>query len=228
MQVRDVMTKGALTVRPETPVRAVASLFAERGISGAPVVDADGTVIGVISEGDLLRQIAAPEEKPRSWLHRLIDSAPSQALSYAQAHGRTVRDVMSASPMTIGEEDSVAHAAKLLEEHRIRRLPVVRDGKLVGILSRADLMKALLSAPEPGATTSTDAEIERRLNAEMRRQSWTGAYYIFPSVQDGVVSFNGFCDSRDVERGLRVLAEGIPGVKEVRFDLAPVPPPMIA
>ena len=227
MKVREIMTSQVMTVGPDTPVPALASLFASRGISGVPVVDGTGQLVGLVTEGDLLRQITG-EEEAQSWFRRLIESAPSQALQYVQSHGRVARDLMTTSLETVGEDDSIQKAAGIMAKRNIRRLPVVRDGKLVGILSRADLMKAIVAPPAQAPGETSDAEIERKLVAEMRRHSWADAYYIFPHVEKGTVQFHGFCNSDDVERGLRVLAEGIPGVKGVTFDLSPVPPPMLA
>jgi CBS domain-containing protein len=224
MLVRDIMTREVMTVTPETPVPALAALFAERGISGVPVVDASGNLIGLVTEGDLIRRLVVEGEQPRSWLSRLFGSSPQQAHQYAQIHGQRARDVMSTQLQVVGEEDTVSHAAVLLEKHHIRRLPVVKDGKLVGILSRADMMRALLVPVAKVDAPVSDRELLRRVQAEMRTQSWADSYLIFADVAEGVVTFHGLSRSSDVEHALRALGESIPGVKDVKLDLAPKPP----
>ena len=223
MFVRDVMTRDAMTVGPDTPAATLARLFAERGISGVPVVDEAGGLLGMVTEGDLIRRLAAEGEAPRGWFRRLLDSAPQQAEHYARTHGRTARDLMSTGLVHTTEQASLAEAAALLESRQVRRLPVLRDGRLVGILSRADLMRAVLAPPEAAATASSDREIHQRLRDAMAEQPWADSALIFVDVSGGVVTFHGFSRGEAIGRGLRVLAEGIPGVKAVKLDLAPRP-----
>lgn len=223
MHVRDIMTRDVMTVTPETPLPALAALFAERGISGVPVVEADGKLVGMATEGDLMRRLAAEGEPPRSWFRSLLESEQRQAQHYAQTHGRHARDVMSTELLTISEEESVNKAAAILEQKGIRRLPVVRDGKLIGILSRADLMRAVLAPPEAAATATSDREIHTQIRREMRKHPWADSYLLFVDVVGGVATFHGFCRSTEIGQALRVLAEAVPGVKDVRLDLAPTP-----
>jgi CBS domain-containing protein len=225
MKARDVMSRAVATVPADAPVHAVAGLFAERGISGAPVVDAEGRLVGIITEGDLARRLAATQDRPRSWLWGLFTSAERQAEHYARTHGRRARDVMTAEVTTVSEDDSLDHVAAVLERRGIRRAPVVRDGRLVGVVSRADLMLALLSPPDQlAAEAPPDAEIRREVLARMRERPWADSYCVFAEVEDGVVTFHGFCHSEEVKRALRVLAEGVPGVREVRLDLTQATP----
>ena len=225
MKVRDVMSRAVATVPPEASVHAVAGLFAERGISGAPVVDAEGRLLGIITEADLVRRLAATQDRPRSWLWRLLDRVPEQAEHYARTHGRRARDVMTTDVATASEDDDLGRVAALLEQRGIRRVPVVRDGRLVGVVSRADLMLALLLPPDQlAAEAPPDAQIRREVLARMREQPWGDTYYVFAEVEDGVVTFHGFCRTEEVKRALCVLAEGVPGVRDVRLDLAPTPP----
>jgi CBS domain-containing protein len=224
MLVRDIMSREVMTVTPDTPVPALAALFADRGISGVPVVEADGSLIGLVTEGDLIRRLVAENEQPRSWLSRMFGSSPQQAHQYAQVHGQRARDVMSTQLQVLSEDDTVSHAAALLEKHHIRRLPVVKNGKLLGILSRADLMRAVLAPVAKTEIAVSDKEIREQVRKAMRKQAWADSYLIFADVADGVVTFHGFSRSADVERALRVLGESVPGVKEVRLDLVPKPP----
>ena len=223
MRIRDLMTSTPVTVPPETPLQAVAALMAERGISGVPVVDADGTLLGMITDGDLMRRLAVKEDRPETWLARLLASHAQQADHYARSHGRRVKDVMTTELATVTEDASIEEVAKLLESRRIRRVPVVRDGRLLGIVSRADLVRAVMSEPASEPGDAPDDRIRRRVIAAMREQPWVDTYLVFPIVRDGVVTFHGFCGSEKVIRALRVLAEGVEGVREARFETTPTP-----
>lgn len=227
MRARDLMTTSLVTIPPDAPVEAVARMLAERGISGVPVVDAEGRLLGLVTEGDLLRRLAAAEDRPRSWLAGLFASATEQARRYARLHGRKARDVMTTDLVTAEEDTPVEHVARIIEERNIRRVPVLRDGRLVGVVSRADLLRALVAPPGALAADAPDSRIRARLVAAMREQPWADTYYIFPEVEDGVVTFYGFSRSESVKQGLRVLAEGVPGVKAVRFATETVPPDII-
>jgi len=224
MRARDLMTTGLLTLPPDTPVHVVARLLAERGVSGAPVVDAGGRLLGMVTEGDLIRRLAAKEDSPTSWMRGLFSPAADQAARFARTHGRRARDVMTTELATVTEDTPIEQVAQILESKGIRRVPVVRDGALVGIVARADLIRALFDPAGPPAADAPDARIRRELARAMQAQPWVDTWFLLAEVQDGVVTFHGFCRSETVKQGLRVLAEGIPGVKEVRFETDATPP----
>lgn len=226
MNAADVMTTSLVTLPPDLPVGAAARMLAERGISGAPVVDAEGRLLGILTEGDLIRRLAAETDRPRSWFLGLFASASAQADHYARSHGRRVRDVMTREVTSVAEDTPLAEVAALLEKRGIRRVPVLREGRLVGLVSRADLLKVSLEPP-PRPEAASDAAIRRALAAALKGQPWVDAYFVFPEVADGVVTLHGFCRSEAVQRGLRVLAEGVPGVREVRVETDPTPPGLI-
>lgn len=226
MRARDLMTTNLVTIPPTTPLPVVASTLAERGFSGVPVVDADGKLLGLVTEGDLIRRLAAVEDK-HSWLRNFFAPAGRQAADYARSHGRTAQDAMTTALVTAEEDTPVERIAKAMEERGIRRVPVVRDGRLVGIVSRADLIRALMAPPETLAADAPDERIRRDVLKAMREQPWVDAYFIFPDVQDGVVLFHGYCRNEDVKRALRVLAEGIPGVKDVQVMVEKAPLPVV-
>jgi CBS domain-containing protein len=152
MQARDLMTTGVVSVSPETPVREVAHLLLQHKISAAPVVDATGMVIGMVSEGDLIGRSEAEREARRDWWLALLEEGeplnPDFLAALRQNH-RTARDVMSAPVIRVTEATEAGAIAALLAQYRIKRVPVVRDGKLVGIVSRADLLRAISDAGEP-------------------------------------------------------------------------------
>lgn len=226
MRAQDVMTRDLVTIPPGTPLDAIARLFAERGISGAPVVDQDGRLLGLVTESDLMRRIAAPEDRPRGWLREAFTPAGRQAASFARTHGRTARDVMTTALVTAEEDTPIAHIAKMMEERGIRRVPVLREGKLAGIVARADLVRALMTPEATPHEAASDERIRRAVRAAMRAEPWVDAYFIFPDVKDGVVFFHGYCRDEAVKQALRVLAERIPGVRDVQVMVERTPLPI--
>ena len=138
----DVMTREVVSVGPDTPVRAIAELLYTRRISGVPVLE-EGRLIGVVSEGDLIGHAAAIGEQRRSWWLGALMNDSVSARDYAKTHGRTARDVMTSAVITIDEAATLAEIARTLERHRIKRVPVLREGKLVGIVSRGNLLQGL-------------------------------------------------------------------------------------
>ena len=167
MRAMDVMTTNVITVSPDTSVQEVAKILSERSISGVPVVDAENRLVGIVSEGDLLHRVEmGTDRRPdrrtgrrRSWWLDTVGSDEELARAYVKSHGRTARDVMTSEVTSVNETTELADIANLLETRRIKRVPVVRDGKLVGIVSRANLVRALAAAgsrltPTPPPTTA--------------------------------------------------------------------------
>ncbi|WP_223880629.1 CBS domain-containing protein [Roseococcus microcysteis] len=223
MTARDLMTPDVVTVPPETPVVAMAKLMADRGISAVPVLAADGALLGLVTEADLIRRLADEDVEHRpSWFASMFSSPGSQADRYARTHGAVARDVMTANVVAVGLDETAAHIAALMEEKKIRRVLVVEGGKLRGIVSRADLLRALVTPMEAGEAMSDD-RIRRAVLAAMKREPWANSFYLLADVQDGIVTFHGFMRDAGVARGLRVLAEGVPGVKGVKDETQPLP-----
>lgn len=230
MRARDVMTTDVITVDPDTTVQALATLLAERGISGAPVVDAGGRLVGVVSEGDLLHrtEIGAARRhrvRRRSWW--LDDYASANAREYIKDHGRTVRDVMTRDVVTVTEDTELADVATLLEAKRIKRVPVIRDGKVVGIISRANIVRAVgaTKGARAPAGEDDDRSIRARLLGELGGEEW--AKMLWPEdviVRDGIVHF-WISDNEPPEKreALRVAAESISGVRGIQQHLLPEP-----
>lgn len=220
---RDLMTPDVVTVPPETPVVAVARLLAERGISAVPVVDAKGALLGIVTEADLIRRLAGEEEQPAGWFAGLFTDPAAAAERYARTHGVTAADIMTEQVVTVTEDTTAAQIARLLEEKGIRRVVVVTpEGRLRGIVSRADLLRALVEPPKASDGLSDD-RIRRAVLAAMRKEPWADTFYTLVEVQDGVVTFHGFVRSEPVRRGLRVLAENVPGVRGVVDRTQPMP-----
>jgi CBS domain-containing protein len=234
MRAMDVMTTNVVTVGPDTSVQEVATILSERGISGVPVVDAGNRVVGIVSEGDLLHRIeTGTERRPerfagrrRSWWLDTISRDEELARDYVKSHGRSAGDVMTRDVVSVSDTTELADVAALLETKRIKRVPVLRDGKLVGIVSRANLVRALAAAgPRLTADTAADDRtIRQQLLAELKGQEWVHAWAADIIVREGVVHIWVTDDRPEEERqALRIAAENIPGVRGVEEHIVPAP-----
>lgn len=222
LTARDLMTPDVVTVPPETPVVAVARLLAERGISAVPVLDKAGAPLGIVTEADLIRRLAGEEDKPAGWFRALFADPGAQADRYARTHGATAADVMTEDLVAVEESTTAGHVAHMMEEQGIRRVLVVQGGRLRGIVSRADLLRALVAPPKVQGELSDD-RIRRAVLAAMRKEPWADTFYTLVEVKAGIVEFHGFMRTEAVKRGLRVLAENVPGVKGVVDNTEPLP-----
>ncbi|PRX28249.1 BON domain-containing protein [Paraburkholderia sp. BL18I3N2] len=224
MRASDVMTSNVISVTPEMTVREVARIFVDNGISGAPVLDHDGHVAGMISEDDLLRraEIGTDERTRTSWLH--FWSASEEARDYIKTHAAKVRDVMTTDVVTVQPETQLGEVAGILETRRIKRVPVTNAGRLVGIVSRANLVQALASVPDEPASdvTLSDGEIRAMLMGELAGRKWSFAGRNIV-VTDGVVHLWGIFHSLEAVEAVRVAAQTIPGVKRVEDHTEPYP-----
>ena len=222
---REVMTGEVVSVPETMPAEALARLLGHRNISSVPVTDTEGRLVGIVTEADLLRRIAAAEDRPIGWLRRLFGSPVRQADAYARTHGRTAGDVMTRDVVTVGPDATAEHCAHLMEEHRIKRLPVVEDGRLVRVVSRADLLYAAMEEPARigSAAEDRDRAIRRALDREMREQPWVDMLFTYADVRDGVVVLRGFYRTEEVRRALRVMAGRIAGVVRVEDEMERAP-----
>lgn len=223
MLAKDVMTTRVITVNPDTTVVDIARRLLEEGVSAVPVVDTQGAVKGIVSESDLIRRVEIGTDKPLSRWAALILEPGEQATRYLKTHGRTARDVMTSEVVTVDEETPLGEVAELLERKHIKRVPVVKKGKLVGILSRANLLQSL-AVLKPAKTVTADDEVIRRhilesLDLEVGISSST----INVLVDDGVVHLWGAVGSEEQRRAVVVCAEGTQGVKSVDNHLGVVP-----
>lgn len=225
VKVSEVMTRRVIAVTPGTLLLDAIKLMLQDGISGLPVIDEAGKLAGMLTEGDLLRrgEIGTERLRPR-WLELLLGTH-WLAEDYVQAHARRVEEVMTRDVVTVDEETSLGDAVRLMERHRIKRLPVLRADQVVGIVSRADLLRTLVSlAEEIAASPSGDAEIRERLLNAFEKQSWAPLVYGNVVVRNGIVHLWGIVTNEAQRRAARVLAEATPGVKAVRDHMVWVEP----
>jgi CBS domain-containing protein len=220
----DLMRTDLVTMPPETPVGAIARLFTDRGLSAVPIVDASGALVGIVTEADLIRRLANEDQVPiAGWLVRLFDSADARAERYATSHGATAREVMTRDVVTVGPEESALHIARLMEERNIRRVIVATEGRAIGMVTRSDLVRALVAPEQPREQDISDERIRLDLLRAMEQADWLDMRFIGVDVHDGVAEFHGFTRSPAVRHGLRVLAENIAGVRQVKDGTRPFP-----
>jgi len=226
MQAKDIMTVSVVTVTPDTGIKEIAKLLAERQISGVPVVDGEGRVLGIVSEGDLIRRADRSTFKgPKAWWLIFVVSPEKRAEEYIKDHGLLARDVMTREIVTVPEDASLHDIALLLEKHRIKRVPVIRDGKLTGIVSRANLLQgfvALSDTAEPAGNTDDRSIREQVINAI---QDVDASILNFTNilVKDGVVQLWGGVRSKVQIDAFEVAARNVPGVRKVENNIAIVP-----
>jgi CBS domain-containing protein len=224
MRAMDVMTSEVITVEQNASVQTVAKLLAERGISAVPVVDRENRVIGMVSEGDLLHRAETGTERRRSWWLDMMASTNKLAGDYIKSHSGKVKDVMTHDVISVTDVTPVADIAVLLETNRIKRVPVMHDGKLVGIVSRANLVRALaMTITQASGSEADDLSIRDKLLAELKAQRWAEVSPANVTVKDGVVHLWSSYLSEQEKRALVVAAENTPGVRRVEDHMRPVP-----
>jgi CBS domain-containing protein len=218
MQAQDVMTTKVAAVAPDTPVTEIAKLLLERQISAVPVVSDDRQLLGIVSEGDLTHGLGQEGAK-RSWWLELLASSQTRAEAYLKAQGRLAWDVMTRSVISVTPDTPLPEIARLLEARRIKRVPVLRDGELVGIVSRADLLRGFALQPSPDASAD-DRALRERLTVEFERSGLTSRSYVNIVVRDGAVHLWGIVPAREEAKAMRLAAEQVPGVASVKSHLA--------
>lgn len=216
MVAQDVMTTTVVTVTPEMPVPDIARLLLKHRVSAVPVVDSGGRLVGIVSEGDLMRRPETGTERHRSWWLTLVGGPDELAREFVKTHGHLAADVMTGDVVTVADDTPVAEIARLLEERRIKRVPVVRQGRVVGIVSRADLLRALASQRPAAAPPSSDDRTLREQVLHALRSAELGfPGFVNVVVSDGVVHLWGAAESEETRRACRVAAESVAGVRAV-------------
>jgi CBS domain-containing protein len=219
MKARDIMVSPVITAKPSSTVKEVAKLMLDRRISAVPVVDENGELAGIISEGDLMRRAEIGTQPRHSWWLQVLSGDDALANEYVKAHARKVADVMTRNVITASPDTPLHEIARLLERHSIKRVPIVKDGKLVGIVSRANLLQALASSRQDQETPLADGTIRERLLAHLNNQPWAHTLLLNVTVNSGVVDLWGITGSDAERKAIRVAAETTPGVTAVNDHL---------
>jgi len=225
MKAEDVMTRDVISIAPDATILQAARLMLQHHISGLPVVDKDGNLVGVLSEGDFLRRHETRTEVRRSrWLEFLM--GPGRiAAEYSHSHGSKVSEVMTTNVHTVTNDTALEDIVELMERKRIKRVPVMCGSQLVGIVTRSNLMHAMVSMArvvQPAA--KDDATIREALLAELQKEEWAPAAMTNVVVRDGIVELWGVVVDDRQRDAMKIAAENIPGVKAVKDHLVWVEP----
>jgi CBS domain-containing protein len=220
MKVSEVMTRRVISILPDAPISDAIKLMLKKHISGLPVIDEEGKLVGILTEGDLLRRPEIGTERRRSrWLDALF--GPGEAAeAYVHSHSRKVKDLITRDPLTVKESTALHEVVHLMERRNIKRLPVIRAGKVVGIISRANLIRALSGLHRQGRVSEkTDCVIRNRILTEIGKQDWAYSAFVDVTVRKGVVDLWGTITDLEQRKALKVLADNIPGVKKIEDHL---------
>lgn len=221
MKARDVLASHVITVGPELDLKAVANTLVANGISAVPVVTIDGSVVGIVSEGDLMRRAVSGVERKRSRWLETFSLAEQLMAEFVKAHGRKAKDVMTRQVISVSPDTPLQEIADLFEKHGIKRVPVIENGRLVGIVSRANLVQALATH---GLALVDVAEADEALRkvilSNLRKVPWTTALTMVDVIVDhGVVNLLGVVRNEEEKNAIRVVAEETPGVQAVNDHL---------
>ena len=218
MRAHQIMTRSVVTVRPDATILEAANTMLQHHVSGLPVVDAAGKLVGIVSEGDFIRRGEIGTQKKRSrWLSFLMGADATQ---YVREHGRKVSEVMTNDLLTIAEDATLEEIVNAMEANGIKRMPVMRDGKLVGIVSRANLLHAVASlAREIPDPTADDDHIRSRIIQALEKHDWS-PFGLNVIVRDGIVHLSGVITDEDSRKAAIVATENVSGVKKVHDHLS--------
>lgn len=224
MKVSEVMTRNAICVQPRTTVVDAARIMLANHVSGLPVLDEEGALVGVVTEGDMLRRSEiGTEGEQAGWLKALLQPA-AVAADYVATHSRHVSGVMTHSPIFVTPETSLEEVANLLLRKRIKRLPVLENNKLVGVVSRADLLRVLTAQLIKTEDGGSDEEILANIKTEIAKAKWAPKSGLRVEVKDKIVTLEGTIFSDEERRAVITIAENVPGVKDVKDNLVFVDP----
>ncbi len=224
MQAADVMTAPVISVTPATRTRDAIELMLTHHLSGLPVLDEDGRIVGIVSEGDFIRRSELGTEKHRSRFIAFILGPGRSAHDYTKSHARYIRGVMTEEVIAVTEDTHVEEIVSLMEKHAIKRVPVMRGDAVVGMVSRADLLRALVGASRKREEATDDAAIKERILAELAHEEWAPSSCIGVEVRDGTVDITGTIFDARQRLALKVAVENTPGVKAVHDKLVWIDP----
>lgn len=223
LQARDVMTRNVATVTEDTSVHDIAKLMTERHISGVPVVGQDNTLRGIVTEADLLHRVETHTEKKSSWWLTLFSDSEALAREFSKAHGRTAGDIMTRKIIAVPENATLDVIANAFDSYRIKRVPVTRDNVLVGIVSRGDIVRALLRLTERAHAREAGAvdkvALRQSVLDSIRAQPWVNGGTVNVIITDDTVELWGSTETEDQRRAIKILVEETPGVVAVEDHL---------
>jgi len=212
MKAKDIMTRDVVTVVPQSSVHEVAALLVKHRISGIPVTAPDGRLLGIVSEGDLVERVEVGADPKGKWWLDGFSNTQALANQYAKAHGTTVSAVMTRRIATVGPEANLADVAHILQAHHVKRVPVVHDGKLLGIITRSDIVRAVSDAGRPAAPAMrSDGDLQRAILERLQGERWLDASYINLIVDRGRVTVAGLIGSNEERRALCSLVDEVAG-----------------
>jgi CBS domain-containing protein len=229
MLAKEVMTRQVISVTPETGLRDAANTLLSNHVSAVPVIDAQGALVGIVSEGDLIHRSEIGTTPRHAWWQVFSLDPDEHAAEFLRVHGALVRHVMTRQVVTATEDTALAQIVDLFDRFHINRVPIVRDGRIVGIVSRSDLLRRLAHAQPASATgTRSDTAIAQDLDALLAEARWATVTSVSAAIEHevnhGVIQLSGVVGSELEREALLVAARGIPGVKSVEdADLAVVP-----
>jgi CBS-domain-containing membrane protein len=222
MNAFDVMVRDIVTIDPQADVKEAARLLVDHDISALPVVNKNGELVGIISEADLIHRTETDTLKQRPWWLEALTPASTLAADFAKSHGKRVEELMSTDIVSASEQTSLTEIASLLEKHRIKRVPIIKDGKVVGIVSRNNLVQALASTPSnANVDKASDRSIRLELLSRLSDQAWTHFGSRNVIVSNGVAHLWGLVGSEEERKALIALAETVPGVVNVSDEMIP-------
>ena len=221
MKAADVMAIKVITVRPDTPVATIAEVLLANRISAVPVVNDKDVLVGIVSEGDLIHRVEAGTERHRSWWLELLTGKEILAHEFVMSYGRKAADVMTRPVISVQPDTPLGDITALLEKHRIKRVPVVVNGKIAGIVSRANLVQALVSLDQAKKSDAAvdDQTLHSNIVEQLRSRSWVDPSTISVVVNNGTVELWGIVDSETEKDAIRVAVEVTPGVRQVSNKL---------
>ena len=221
MQARDIMTTHVVTIGPNASVKELADLLLNRSISAVPVVGPKDEVIGIVSEGDLMRRAELGTKKVRPWWLRLLSGEHALAADFIKANAQKVGDVMTREVVTASAETPLAELAQLMERHSIKRIPITKNRQLVGIVSRANLVQCFASLQKkPHLEISpADSAIRGRIMERLDNEPWAHTSLLNVIVNEGIVDLWGIVHTAIEKDAIRVAAESTKGVRAVNNHL---------
>lgn len=224
MDASDIMTKTVITGQLDTTVAQAAELMTRHRISAIPVIDKNGGIIGIVSEGDLMRRVEGANDQTRSWWLSLFSDNPSSARGFVHERGQHLKDIMTTQVTTVAADTPVGQIAQLLEKKHIKRVPVVEDGQVVGIVSRANLLQALAAQPVVRIRSDADEDEKRDIVlGALTQVPGLNPVHLNVIVSDNRVDVWGIVNSNDEEVAAKVALDAIEGLGEVSVHLGRVP-----